>query len=95
MNEDLADDHRANRAIRTALAERLFRGEAYRRFDVTRHAGRLPLFKIYLEEFSTLARLPPYEGMVHKVAVALARQPASATIVIRGPLDLRVLRKRG
>ena len=95
MKEDLSDDHSANLAVRTAVGRGMFRRELYDRFDLKRHVGSLSSFRTWLEEFAVLARLPSHAWLVDRVAAALARGSTKATVVVRGPLELRVLRKRG
>jgi len=95
MKEDLTDDHMANQAVRTAVGRGLFRRGLYDRFDVTRHVGSLSSFRAWLEEFAVLARLPSHAWLLDRVAAALAGGSTRATVVVRGPLELRVLRKRG
>jgi len=94
MKEDLSDDHSANQAVMTAVGRGLFRRELYDRFDLKRHVGGLSLFRAWLEEFAVIGRLPPHEWLVDRVAAALRRGSAKAKVVVRGPLEMRVLRKR-
>jgi hypothetical protein len=95
MKEDLSDDHSANQAVRTVVGRGLFRRELYDRFPLNRHVGGLSSFRTYLEEFAGRNRLPSHAWLLDRVAAALARGSTRATVVIRGPLELRVLRKRG
>jgi SAM-dependent methyltransferase len=93
--EDLTDDHAANQAVRTAVGRGLFRRELYDRFELKRHVGGLSALRRWLEEFAVLAGLPSHAWLVDRVAAALAKGSTKATVVVRGPLELRVLRKRG
>src|SRR3989304_5395886 len=95
MKEDLSDDPSANQAVKTAVGRGLFRRGLYDRFDVTRHVGSLSSFRAWLGGFCVLARLPSPAWLVDRVAAALAGGSTGATVVVRGPLELRVLRKRG
>ena len=95
MKEDLSDDQMANQAVKTAVGRGLFRRGLYDRFDVTRHVGGLRSFRAWLEEFAALGRVPPHVWLVDRMAAAFARGSTKATVVVRGPLELRVLRKRG
>jgi len=95
MKEDLSDDQMANQAVKTAVGRGLFRRGLYDRFDVTRHVGGLSSFRAWLEEFAVLARLPPHAWLVDRVAAALRRGSGKVKVVVRGPLEMRVLRKRG
>jgi len=95
MKEDLTDDHLANQAVSTAIGRGLFRRELYDRFELKRHVGGLSAFRAWLEDFVLRSGLPSHEWLVDRVAAALARGSTRATVVVRGPLELRVLRKRG
>jgi len=95
MKEDLSDDHSANQAVKTAIGRGLFRREAFDRFEVTRHVGSLSSFRAWLEDFVLRSGLPPHPWLVDRVAAALAGGSTRAKVVVRGPLELRVLRKRG
>jgi hypothetical protein len=94
MKEDLSDDHSANQAVKTVVGRGLFRRERYDRFELKRHVGGLSAFRTYLEEFASRFGLPSHAWLVDRVAAALAGS-TRAMVVIRGPLELRVLRKRG
>lgn len=93
MKEDLDDDRAANAAIKTAIRERLFKREAYASIDLRRHVDTMSDFQAWLQEFSTLGPFPPHDWMVPKVKAALAKGSRKAKIVVRGPLEIRVLSK--
>jgi hypothetical protein len=95
MREDLSDDRAADRAVKAAIHEDLIRPEGYSRFDVKRHVGTLARFQAFLDEFATLgANLPPHDWLVDRLAALIARQSTKPKIVVRGPIQLRILRKR-
>ena len=95
MKEDLSDDHAANQAVRTAVGRGLFRRELFDRFELKRHVGGLSAFRAYLEDFVARFGLPPHAWLADRVAAALAGGSIRAKVVVRGPLEMRVLRKRG
>ena len=93
MKEYLDDDRAANAAIKTVIGERLFRRQAYASVDLRRHVDTMSNFQAWLQEFSTLGAFPPHDWMVPKVKMALAKASRKAKIVVRGPLEIRVLSK--
>ena len=93
MKEYLDDDRAANAAIKTVIRERLFRRQAYASVDLRRHVDTMSDFQAWLQEFSTLGAFPPHDWMVPKVKTALAKASRKAKIVVRGPLEIRVLSK--
>ena len=93
MKEYLDDDRAANAAIKTVIRERLFRRQAYASVDLRRHVDTMSDFQAWLQEFSTLGAFPPHDWMVPKVKMALAKASRKAKIVVRGPLEIRVLSK--
>ncbi len=95
MKEDLSDDRAADQAVKTVIQEDLIKPDGYSKFDVKRHVGTLSGFQTFLDEFATLnANLPPHNWLVDRLAAQIARQPTKPQIVVRGPLQLRILRKR-
>jgi hypothetical protein len=93
MKEDLSDDHAANRALQAAIRKGLLVREAYSRFDLRRHVGSLSNFQTFLDEFVSLrANLPPHDWLVKRLKAATSKSD-KPNIVVRGPLELRVLRK--
>ncbi len=95
MKEDLSDDRAADQAVKTVIQEDLIKPEGYSKFDVTRHVGTLAGLQIFLDDFATLnANLPPHNWLVERLAAQIARQPTKPHIAVRGPLQLRILRKR-
>jgi hypothetical protein len=93
MKEYLDDDRAANAAVKTVLRQRLFRRKAFASIDLRRHIDSLSSFRTWLEEFSTFGDFPPHEWIFQKVENALARASRSTKIVVRGPLEMRVLKK--
>ncbi len=95
MKEDLSDDRAADQAVKTVIQEDLIKPEGYSKFNVKRHVGTLSGFQAFLDDFATLnANLPPHNWLVDRLAAQIARQPTRPQIVVRGPLQLRILRKR-
>ena len=93
MREILDDDRAANAAVKTAIRERLFKREAYASLDLKRHVGSMSDFRTWLEEFSAFGPFPPHDWMVRKVEAALAKASRKTKIVVRGPLEIRLLRR--
>ncbi|HLA83055.1 MAG TPA: hypothetical protein VJP78_15780 [Thermoleophilia bacterium] len=93
MRENLDDDRAANAAVKTAIRERLFKRQAYASLGLNRHIDTISDFRAWLQEFSTLGPFPPHDWMVRKVETALANSSRKTKLVVRGPLEIRVLRK--
>ena len=88
MREKFADDHAANRAVAGAVRARWFKLERRPRFAIDRTMDSLA-------EFLAMGdKLPPHDWLVERLEQALARKRAKAKIVVRGPLDMHVLRKK-
>jgi hypothetical protein len=95
MRESLDDDRAANRAVAHVLRSGLFRREGHRRFDLQRRLDTLKDFRTWIDEFVQLADLPSHDWLIERVQDALAKTRGPARIVVRGPLELRVMRKVG
>jgi hypothetical protein len=94
MREDLSDDRAADQAVKTVIHEDLIKPEGYSKFDVKRHVGSLAGFQTFLDDFATLnAKMPPHNWLVDRLAAMIAGQTTKPKIVVRGPLQLRILRK--
>lgn len=93
MRESLDDDRAANAAVKTAIGEGLFKRVSYASLDIKRHVDSMSDFRTWLQEFSTCRAFPPHDWMVRKVETALASTSQTRKIVVRGPIEIRVLRK--
>ena len=94
MREKFDDDYAANRAVAEVLHQGLFKAEGRIRFECHRTMDKLVEFRAWLDEFVTLGKLPSHAWLMERVARALREEGGKAKIVIRGPLDLRVMKKR-
>jgi SAM-dependent methyltransferase len=95
MRENFGDDHAANRAVRKVVSQRLFKFEGRTRLSCDRRMDGLDDFREWVAVFMTRGKkLPPHDWLIERVGAALARQPSRAKVVVNGPLDLRVLRKK-
>lgn len=93
MREGLDDDRAATAAVKSVLRAGLFRREKFAKMELWRYIDTLHDFRDWLEVFTRLADLPPHEWMVQRLTTGLAKVPRGAKIVVRGPLELRALRK--
>ncbi len=93
MRESIADDYQANRAVATVVRQGLFRPAGRERFDCNRTMDTLAEFRAWLDEFVSGGRLPSHSWLAQRVERAFRLGPAKLKIIVRGPLDLRVLRK--
>jgi hypothetical protein len=94
MRERLDDDYAANRAVATVVGQGLFKVDGRERFECNRTMDSLAELRVWLDEFVSLGKLPSHSWLVRRVEQALQGGHAQMKIVVRGPLDLRVLRKR-
>src|SRR5688572_4711697 len=94
MRERFDDDLAADRAVAQVVREGLFATARRTRFGVNRVLDRLDEFREWLDEFVTLGELPSHDWLVERVERALAAAGGKTTIVVSGPVGLRVLRKR-
>jgi len=52
--------------------------------------------RAWLADFASRdAELPPHDWLIERVAGVLGERPRKGSVVVTGPLDLRVLRKPG
>jgi hypothetical protein len=93
MRESLDDDHAANRAVAEVLGAGLFRRKSRFQRDVDRVIGSPRDFRVWLDEFAGLGRLPVPDRLLERLEAALKKSRVSKKIVIRGPLALGVLEK--
>jgi len=93
MRETFADDYAANRSVAAIARQGLFKADGRVRFECNRTMDSLAEFRTWLDEFVTLGKQPSHSWLVRRVEQALHAEPAKTRIVVRGPLDLRVLRK--
>lgn len=94
MRETFDDDRAANAAVARVLRAGLFRREAYAGIDLHRSIDTLKEFRDWLADFVKLAELPPHDWLLEDLEQALARRRGKTKIVVRGPLEFRLLRKR-
>ena len=94
MREKFADDYAANRAVAEAVRRGWFKAVHRLRFGCNRTMDNLAEFRAWLDQSVTLGKLPPHEWLVERVVRAVRAGTGRAKIVVKGPLDLRVLRRR-
>jgi hypothetical protein len=93
MREKFSDDWAANRAVADVLHAGLFSTERRRRFDCQRVMDTIDEFRAWIEETVQLNDLQPHDWLIAEVERALQASSSKTTIVARGPLVMRVLRK--
>ena len=94
MRERFDDDYAANRAVAHVVRQGLFKAEEPIRFDGNRVMDTLNEFRVWTSEFVTLGKFASHDWLVQRVEQALHGKQVNTKIVVSGPLDLRVLRKR-
>jgi len=94
MRERFTDEHAADRAVARVVREGLFTVATRRRFPCDRTMDTVREFEEWLEIAIRLSKWPRHEWLVRRVAGRLEARGAGAKIVVRGPMDLAVLRKR-
>lgn len=92
MREKFDDDFAANAAVREVLHNGLFFEETRFEFDVERVMDTMDDFHAWIDEFVRLADFPSHAWLIRRVERARNKQPENK-IVVRGPLQLGVLKK--
>lgn len=64
------------------------------RFECNWTMDRVAEFRAWLDEFLNKDELPSHEWLLQRVDQALSVGGGTMKIIVTGPLDLRVLRKR-
>jgi len=95
MRETFEDDQAANAAVADVLHQGLFRLKRHIQFELKRYMDTLTDFRAWLDEFSKLAVLAPHDWLVQPVDRMLKNEAGRANVVVRGPFDIRVLKKIG
>jgi hypothetical protein len=93
MRERFSDERAADRAIARVVRQGLFEVQERRRFPCDRRMGTLRELEDWLEEPVHLRKWPRHEWLVKRLAARLQEGRAGTRIVVRGPMDLCVLRK--
>jgi hypothetical protein len=95
MRETFDHNRAANRAVARVVGERAFKFEGRKRFTLDRSMDSLDEFQSWLADFMDRDdNLPPHDWLIQRVEQALLQQRGKTKIVVSGPLDLRLLRKR-
>jgi hypothetical protein len=98
MRERFADERAADRAVAHVVREGLFSVAARRRFPCRRVMDTVREFQEWLEIAIRLSKWPRHEWLVRRIAARLdarsGEHGGGVRIVVRGPMDLAVLRKR-
>jgi hypothetical protein len=96
MRERFDDSRAANRAVTRAVGQRLFKFEGRQRVDCDRVMDGSDDLREWLADFmSRDDTLLPHDWLVERVEHALGtRRRARGSVVVSGPLELRVLTKR-
>ena len=94
MRERFTEERAADRAVARVVREGLFTVDARRRFPCDRTMDTVPEFEEWLAIAIRLSKWPRHEWLVRLLAGRLQALGAGARIVVRGPMDLAVLRKR-
>ena len=92
MRENFSDDRAANTAVALILREGLFERERQMQLDLKRYLETLNDLETWLDEYSKLGR---HDWLVKRVRRALLNESDETKIVVRGPLELSVMRKVG
>jgi hypothetical protein len=90
MRENFSDDRAANAAVALILREGLFRREKQMQLDLKRYLGTLKDLRTWLDEYYKLGR---HDWLVKRVQHALHKESGETKIVVRGPLEISVMRK--
>ncbi len=95
MREKFDDDLAANRAVAHVLREGLYQRESRIDFDLDRVMDTIADFRVWLEDFVQVGKLPAHEWLIKRLLNAQERQGTQAKIAVRGPLMMGLLRRLG
>lgn len=95
MRETFEDDRAADAAVAQVLRQGLFRAEGQTRLELARYMDTLADFRGWLEEYYRFSNLASHDWLVQRIDNKLSNESDGAKIVVRGPLDIRMLRKLG
>jgi hypothetical protein len=90
MRENFSDDRAANAAVALILREGLFERERQMQVDLKRYLDTLKDLHAWLDEYSKLGR---HDWLVKRFQRALLNESGETKIVVRGPLEISVMRK--
>jgi hypothetical protein len=98
MRESLDDGRAADRAVaqmtRRGVGRPPLQFVRRERLSLDRVMDGVDDFKDWLDDFiSRNDDLPPHDWLIERLAGALGEKPRRGSVVVSGPLDLRVLRK--
>jgi hypothetical protein len=94
MRERFDDDILANRAVAGVVRRGLFRRTQRTRIACTREMDTPDEFRVWLDHYVSLEKLPSHAWLLRKLDHALADAGRGAKIVVSAPLELQVLVKR-
>jgi hypothetical protein len=95
MREQFDDGRAANRAVTRAVGQRLFKFEGRQRVDCDRVMDGLDDLREWLADYKSRDdTFPPHDWLVERAARALGTRRRKGSVVVSGPLELRVLTKR-
>lgn len=93
MRENFDDDHAADRAIATVVAEGKFKTESRTRFPCYRVMDTAEEFRDWLTDFVVKGNFHSHDWLASRLERALERSESSHRIVVSAPLVLQTLRK--
>jgi len=98
MREFLSDDRSANGAVAEMINSRRLRLKMRTRFECIRTMDQLSDFKARLDELVQLGKGSSHDWLLRRMKETLASRASDQTsrrrkIIMRGPMDLRVLIK--
>jgi hypothetical protein len=94
MRERFDDDYAANRAVAEAVRRGLFETGGRARFGCNRTMDSLAELRAWMDQYVQLDKLPPHDWLLERVHQGLEAKRGKAKIVVTGPLDLHVLKRR-
>ena len=94
MHEWFEDDRAASRAVATVVRQGLLQPAGRVRFGCNRYLDSPSELRTWWDEFVRKGKLPPHDRLMQRVERAFLAAPVGTRIVVKGPLDLRVLHKQ-
>jgi len=94
MQERLDKDRAANRAVSEVVRKGELDLVGRLQFECIRKMDTLAEFQVWMDEIVRLGKVSGEKALLRRLNQALGARDRGARIVVRGPLDLRVLTKR-
>jgi hypothetical protein len=94
MHERFHDDRAASQAVADVVRQGLLKPAGRIRFGCNRYLDSPRELAAWWDEFVRKGKLPPHDRLVQSIERAFLAAPAGTRVVVKGPVDLKVLYKQ-